>query len=401
MLQGDVFNLPKPQKILDRCLSSQEKIAEALLRNQQHEAQKTKNPEPLHLKIRSQASKTAERTACNSLGNSSVKTIMSKGKNSNLEKIRLSNGKVAGNQNVVPVQKAVDDNTSLDKTLKIPPSREHSVFPAIEVNAQTEANHDTALTLASAGGHFELVQLLLRRGADVEHRDKKGFTSLILAAAAGHLQVVNVLLEHGSDTEAQLEQTKDTALSLACSGGRHEIAESLLKHGANREHRNASDYTPLCLAASAGHVNIVRLLLIHGAEINSRTSSRLGISPLMLASMNGHAAVVSLLLDMGGDVNAQIETNKNTALTLACFQGKHEVVALLADRKANLEHRAKKGLTPLMEAASGGFVEVGRVLLDRGADVSALHGSSTKDTALIIAADKGKSYFIHPYWGNN
>ena len=37
----------------------------------------------------------------------------------------------------------------------------------------------------------------------------------------------------------------------------------------------------------------------------------------------------------------QIETNRNTALTLACFQGRTEVVGLLLDRKANVEHRAK------------------------------------------------------------
>ena len=37
----------------------------------------------------------------------------------------------------------------------------------------------------------------------------------------------------------------------------------------------------------------------------------------------------------------QIETNRNTALTLACFQGRHEVVSLLVERQANVEHRAK------------------------------------------------------------
>jgi ankyrin repeat domain-containing protein 17 len=150
-----------------------------------------------------------------------------------------------------------------------------------------------------------------------------------------------------------------------------------------------SDYTPLSLAASGGYVGIIKLLLQHGAEINSRTGSKLGISPLMLAAMNGHTAAVKLLLDMGSDINAQIETNRNTALTLACFQGRHEVVSLLVERKANVEHRAKTGLTPLMEAASGGYVEVGKVLLEGGADVNALPVPSSKDTALTIAADKG------------
>ena len=264
----------------------------------------------------------------------------------------------------------------------------------LDLDSETDSNHDTALTLACTGGHEELVELLLSRGADIEHRDKKGFTPLILAATAGHEKVVEVLLNHGANIEAQSERTKDTALSLACSGGRYEVVEFLLNRGANKEHRNVSDYTPLSLAASGGYVNIIRLLLAHAAEINSRTGSKLGISPLMLAAMNGHVAAVRTLLEMGSDINAQIETNRNTALTLACFQGRHEVVQLLLEKKANVEHRAKTGLTPLMEAASGGYVEVGRVLIDYGADVNAPPVPSSRDTALTIASDKGHVDFV-------
>ena len=110
----------------------------------------------------------------------------------------------------------------------------------------------------------------------------------------------------------------------------------------------------------------LRIFFQFSKSINSRTASKLGISPLMLAAMNGHLEAVILLLDRGADINAQIETNKNTALTLACFQGRAEVVATLLDRRAMVEHRAKTGLTPLMEAASGGYVEVGEVLLQKG-----------------------------------
>ncbi|XP_021082337.1 ankyrin repeat and KH domain-containing protein 1 isoform X4 [Mesocricetus auratus] len=273
-------------------------------------------------------------------------------------------------------------------SLSVPP-----VYPSVDIDAHTESNHDTALTLACAGGHEELVSVLIARDAKIEHRDKKGFTPLILAATAGHVGVVEILLDKGGDIEAQSERTKDTPLSLACSGGRQEVVDLLLARGANKEHRNVSDYTPLSLAASGGYVNIIKILLNAGAEINSRTGSKLGISPLMLAAMNGHVPAVKLLLDMGSDINAQIETNRNTALTLACFQGRAEVVSLLLDRKANVEHRAKTGLTPLMEAASGGYAEVGRVLLDKGADVNAPPVPSSRDTALTIAADKGHYKF--------
>lgn len=43
----------------------------------------------------------------------------------------------------------------------------------MDVDGETDSNHDTALTLACTGGHEDLVELLLSRGADIEHRDKK------------------------------------------------------------------------------------------------------------------------------------------------------------------------------------------------------------------------------------
>jgi ankyrin repeat protein len=38
---------------------------------------------------------------------------------------------------------------------------------SVDLDSETESNHDTALTLACAGGHEELVKLLLERGADI------------------------------------------------------------------------------------------------------------------------------------------------------------------------------------------------------------------------------------------
>jgi hypothetical protein len=43
--------------------------------------------------------------------------------------------------------------------------------------------------------------------------------------------------------------------------------------------------------------------------------------------MNGHLSHVNYYLDMGSrDINARYETNRNTALTLACFQDVQKLV---------------------------------------------------------------------------
>ena len=255
-------------------------------------------------------------------------------------------------------------------------------------------DQETALTLASSLGYADFVYLFLSKGSNIEHKDRKGFTPLLHAASAGHLKIVKILLRVGANIEVEAEKSKDTALSLACANGHAKIVELLIRKGADTEHRNIEDYTPLSHAAAKGHVKVIEILLLYGAEINSRTNSKFGMSPLMLAAMYGHANAVTLLLDRGCDVNAQNEIHRTTALSLACFNGKHEIVSILVDRKANLEHRAKAGITPLMEAAQGGFVEVGKILLDRGADVGAVPVSSSRDTALGIAAEKGHFQFV-------
>ena len=68
-----------------------------------------------------------------------------------------------------------------------------SLLNSIDVDAQTESNHDTALTLAAAGGHARLVSLLLGRGANVEHRDKKGnHCNLLILVFTGEFTAVSL-----------------------------------------------------------------------------------------------------------------------------------------------------------------------------------------------------------------
>jgi ankyrin repeat protein len=77
----------------------------------------------------------------------------------------------------------------------------------------------------------EKVQALLTQGADVNAKDKGGFTALMDAAWEGHTDTVQALLAQGADVNAK-NKNGDTALMLAKEGGHKEIVHILKEAGA-------------------------------------------------------------------------------------------------------------------------------------------------------------------------
>ena len=89
----------------------------------------------------------------------------------------------------------------------------------------------TPLHLAATGGHIEIVRLLLEKGADINARDIKG-TPLHWAASRGHLEVVRWLVENGADINARDEDGR-TALHWATGNDRSiDVVGFLVEQGA-------------------------------------------------------------------------------------------------------------------------------------------------------------------------
>ncbi|XP_044024067.1 kinase D-interacting substrate of 220 kDa B isoform X2 [Siniperca chuatsi] len=252
-----------------------------------------------------------------------------------------------------------------------------------EVDGRSD-NGQTPLMLAAEQGSMEIVQELIRRGANVNLDDVDCWSALICAAKEGHVEVVKELLENSAYIEHR-DMGGWTALMWAAYKGRVEVTELLLEHGAN-PNTTGQQYSvyPIIWAAGRGHADIVKVLLQNGAKVNC--SDKYGTTPLIWASRKGHFDCVMHLLENGADVD-QEGANSMTALIVAVKGGYTEVVKELLKRNPNVNMTDKDGNTALMIAAKEGYTEIVQDLLDAGTYVNIPDRSG--DTVLIGAVRGG------------
>jgi ankyrin repeat protein len=130
------------------------------------------------------------------------------------------------------------------------------------------------------------------------------------------------------------------------------------------------------LAVREGHREAVALLLDAGAEPDRTTFS--GDTLIDMARDRGHDGIVALLEDAcaRGDRVTPSETRDDHPIHRAAEAGAVRRVRALLDLDPALVHRSDRaGGTPLHRAVVGHSRAVVSLLLDRGADIHAVHGA--------------------------
>ncbi|XP_072759308.1 protein TANC2 isoform X4 [Anoplolepis gracilipes] len=289
----------------------------------------------------------------------------------------------------------------------------------LEFGADVELTNSqgcTALSLAAARGHCDVVRRLAAAGALLGHADMAGQCPLVHAARHGRLSVVGYLLA----CDWVLPGSENKLESGASEIGREEAAQQAVVAAASQGHEAVVEYlldmaevivdrpdtligeTALTIAAANGSTATVSALLARGA--NPTVVNAKGLSPLMLAAKEGHWGTAERLLQ--GDLSIstyaisdeavslleQRDPAGRTALMLAASEGYTNLIELFLDKGSILETRDKEGLTALGWACVRGRVTVVQMLLDRGANVST--NDNTGRTPLDLAAFQGNPKLV-------
>jgi cytohesin len=104
------------------------------------------------------------------------------------------------------------------------------------------------------GDDVEAVKEFLAAGADVNVKDKRGFTPLHWASISGHKEAVELLIDNGADVNA-MRGGGATSLSYASSWGHEEIVKLLIANGADVNVKDAFSETPLDVAIHPDNPN--------------------------------------------------------------------------------------------------------------------------------------------------
>ena len=193
------------------------------------------------------------------------------------------------------------------------------------------------LHIAAAVENIELVELLLKHGANVDIRDFNGNTALhhvlylyelrniqehdanceVHVASSNAKSALDILLEKEADVNIA-NLSGETPLYRAASRELPDVVRKMLeKYGGNP---NTGNSLPLVASCLAGNEELVEMLLKHGADPNMASTSYDPFSqklPLFVALKGNYTHIISLLLNAGATVNMVNHEGRNTVCFVA------------------------------------------------------------------------------------
>lgn len=311
----------------------------------------------------------------------------------------------------------------------------------------------TPLIHACLSTKYDILTILLKKGANCALRDQWGKTVLMYATGKGDLKMINQLLNAGADVNSIdnfgknvlsyaincRNYTEITQLFSEASEKRTKSLESLKIKSHRKNHhekvtqdnqspttydpfnetspspeaplspssfsliRNAFDYV------RRGDLKDLQSGLQGGFNVNGLNQrDHLGRTPLMCAIARGYPEIISELLEAGSDITCRDYSGK-TVLIYAISKGDHETIQKLLKHNVDINASDGGGRTPLMRACLDGEMRMITDLIQAKAKIdavdnwgrTALHytASSGNLSAIKLLVDAGANIRLLDYSG--
>jgi ankyrin repeat protein len=167
----------------------------------------------------------------------------------------------------------------------------------------------------------EIIELLIKHGADVNATDKSNISPIYIACYNGYVKNLEVLISHGANVEADNKNDKQwTPLITACIFDKSDVIEILLKNGVliNRKYSDEC-LLPIHNAYVHSSFEAVKTLVKHKALINEQYEYGGNKTYIIYEAIKNHndddnnqLELIELLLEFGADTSVSMSDGKTT-----------------------------------------------------------------------------------------
>lgn len=147
-----------------------------------------------------------------------------------------------------------DDKAKVEQLLE----KDESLLNSLNINNYTPHH------FASLIGKYDMIELLLNRGVDIDSLDKHGKAMLHYAVNNKNMEIVNLLIERNATVDIVTRTSKETPFTIAVAQGWLEGLKRLVEVGANPK-LSIHDLIELASRHLRG-VEIIQLLIDHGIK---------------------------------------------------------------------------------------------------------------------------------------
>lgn len=237
-------------------------------------------------------------------------------------------------------------------------------------NKKTDVHTESLLLAAQYKPEYDIINELIKQGADINAKDGRGVCPLVYAVAnKADAKTIRLLLKNGAKVNGYVLNTA------ARSRKTPEVLELLINknpEAVNQIDRNGDTALHIALKYNPVYDNI-KLLLDKGADINIKEQQ--GFNALLTAATwTNNLDIIKLLVERGADIHQYLPNGSNNALTISITANKPEFVKYFIEKGADVNEKTPNGLYPAGMACMNGNAEIIKMLADNGAELSLKDG---------------------------